>query len=123
MHLLNLALYAKNVLLFFVIFFWNTNPVMRVVMVCFFQFPLATMCLLVFGSADRRVWAPLVQEVYLVFYFFMYSFSQVELEDEFLESVFMSAYFGGLCLSVFGFLFNFVNENKKQWIPKLAWRK
>jgi hypothetical protein len=33
------------------------------------------------------------------------------------------AYFIGLSLSVFGLMFEIVDQNKKKWIHKDAWRK
>jgi hypothetical protein len=74
-----------------------------------------------FDTQNRRLWAPLLQEFFLIYYFIVFSKYQENTENEFRGALFNMMYLLGLGVSVFGFLFDFVDENKRKWIPKEAW--
>jgi hypothetical protein len=96
---------------------------MSVSVILFTQFLFALSLMVVIGTDNRKLWAPLFYEMYLVYYFIVYSKYQKNLNDGMHNSLFNMVYFSGLGLSVFGFLFDFVNEKKRIWIPKEAWYK
>ena len=113
--------YAKNVLLFVVLFAFDREPVVSVLVLCFLQLPFSTVCLTLFASNGRQVWVTLAQELFLSYYYFFYSYYQAHSSDELVSSLFVMLYFLGLSISVFGFVFGVVDNKKRVWISREAW--
>ena len=77
--------------------------------------------LILFVSSNRRVWIFIVQEMFLTYYFYVFSVTHDQDTNELKMNYFMLIYFTGLSVSTFGLLFEIVDNKKKDCIPKEAW--
>ena len=74
-----------------------------------------------FDMKNRKIWGPMLQELFLMNYFIVYSKFQHNIGLPVYTSYFDMMYFAGLSVSVLGFIFELVNEKKRDWIPSEAW--
>ena len=118
---MTLAVYLKNVLLFLVTFCWNREPTVTLSVMCFVQLHLAMSFVVLLSWADRRLWITLLQELYLCYYYFGYFYFHRIVHQGRSDSVLIILYFVGLSVSIFGFVFDIVDNNKREWIPRQAW--
>ena len=110
--------------MFYLIVFSNSqSPIYSFVFVLGMQLVFGSCLLLLLGFSDRRLWVKLVQELFLIFFFFGYSSCQNSFENNFVNSYSIILYLLGLSISLNGLLFDIVDKNKKHWIDKAAWKK
>lgn len=74
--MITLCCYIKNILIFFVVFFFPLRPAKSILTVTYLQ-TLGTLAVFVrFDASSRRSWVPLCQELFPGLYFFVYSVTQ-----------------------------------------------
>lgn len=118
---MNIFIYAKNICIFFFIFFYNLDPSASIILVIILQIQLSLTFSFLFFSMSRRTWIPSIQELFLTVYFCIYLFSYQHNEEENHDSLFMIFYLIGLSILIFGLFFELVDDKKKDWIPREAW--